>query len=521
MSMTVKQAVDMAKALRPLVPFPDDIFLLWINEIEAEIHTEIFLLSVSDFAAHTADTEQVYADPTHNKIYWLYLLCMIDLANGEMTRYQSDVEVYNGFMGEYKRWYAMEYHPADGRAEAQGYYISAYALAVKHGYSGSEEEWINYIQANGQAALEAAERAEISAQTATEAAAEASGYAESVAQYAEAAEAAAEDALGAAESAAVSATAAAVSADFAQTAAASAQRDAEAAQESRTAAETAKALAETARQAAELASGNAELANTAAQAARTAAESARDTAVSSAAAAQAAQSAAEAARVATEAAAGAAAASQSAAAASAAAALISEGKAAVSATDAEAWAVGQRNGVDVGTDDPTWHNNAKWYRDQAAEIVGGDFATKTEAQGYANAARDAAIAAASADATAKANSAQTAAKTYTDTAIAAIPVPDVSGQIAEHNTSGTAHADIRTAVTAEASARQAADNALETNKADKKVPAAAGNLAALDAAGNIADSGKKPGDFAPTLYIKAADDFTPADLPNGSWGGVY
>lgn len=26
---------------------------------------------------------------------------------------------------------------------------------------------------------------------------------------------------------------------------------------------------------------------------------------------------------------------------------------------------------------------------------------------------------------------------------------------------------------------------------------------------------------APTLYIKATDDFTTDDLPNGSWGGVY
>lgn len=33
------------------------------------------------------------------------------------------------------------------------------------------------------------------------------------------------------------------------------------------------------------------------------------------------------------------------------------------------------------------------------------------------------------------------------------------------------------------------------NKADKTAPAAAGNLAALDAAGNLADSGKKPADF--------------------------
>lgn len=39
------------------------------------------------------------------------------------------------------------------------------------------------------------------------------------------------------------------------------------------------------------------------------------------------------------------------------------------------------------------------------------------------------------------------------------------------------------------------DLAKTGNKADKTVPAAAGNLAALDAAGNLTDSGKKPADF--------------------------
>lgn len=39
------------------------------------------------------------------------------------------------------------------------------------------------------------------------------------------------------------------------------------------------------------------------------------------------------------------------------------------------------------------------------------------------------------------------------------------------------------------------DLAKTGNKADKMVPAAAGNLAALDAAGNLSDSGKKPADF--------------------------
>lgn len=39
------------------------------------------------------------------------------------------------------------------------------------------------------------------------------------------------------------------------------------------------------------------------------------------------------------------------------------------------------------------------------------------------------------------------------------------------------------------------------NKADKTVPAAAGNLAALDAAGNLSDSGKKVGDFQTKVTV--------------------
>ena len=66
--------------------------------------------------------------------------------------------------------------------------------------------------------------------------------------------------------------------------------------------------------------------------------------------------------------------------------------------------------------------------EHAEQVVGGDFATKTEAQGYAN--------------TAESN-----AKAYADQQIAAIPTPDVSGQIGEHNTNTEAHNDIRKLIT--------------------------------------------------------------------------
>lgn len=40
-----------------------------------------------------------------------------------------------------------------------------------------------------------------------------------------------------------------------------------------------------------------------------------------------------------------------------------------SAEDSEAWAVGQRDGTDVPSSDPTYHNNAKYYSDQAEGII--------------------------------------------------------------------------------------------------------------------------------------------------------
>ena len=35
---------------------------------------------------------------------------------------------------------------SNGRGDWHGYYISAYGLAVKHGFSGTEEEWLETLK---------------------------------------------------------------------------------------------------------------------------------------------------------------------------------------------------------------------------------------------------------------------------------------------------------------------------------------------------------------------------------------
>ena len=64
-----------------------------------------------------------------------------------------------------------------------------------------------------------------------------------------------------------------------------------------------------------------------------------------------------------------------------------------SAKDAEAYAVGKRGGTDVGSSDPAYHNNAKYYKDEAANSASAASGSATAAAGSANSASGSATAA--------------------------------------------------------------------------------------------------------------------------------
>lgn len=163
---------------------------------------------------------------------------------------------------------------------------------------------------------------------------------------------------------------AAARAEAAQAAASAAQQGAESARDdavnAKTAAESAKTAAVAAQEKSEQAQTNAEAAQTAAGQSAAAAQTAREGAETAQTGAQAAQAAAESAKAAAQAA-------QTGAETARTGAETARGAAEDSAEDAEAWAVGQRNGMDVPSTDPAYHNNAKYYKDQAQTIAGGEF----------------------------------------------------------------------------------------------------------------------------------------------------
>lgn len=146
--MKLSAVIRMVDDIKPNV-FDNDAKTMWINECEGMVQTEIMLIAPADIIEYNyeedADSE-LLAAPPHHKIYWAYLTAMIDFANGEYNKYQNTMQVFNAYFGEYSRWYAMKYRPADGKAEDLGYYLSAYAIAVKHGYEGTEEEWLETLK---------------------------------------------------------------------------------------------------------------------------------------------------------------------------------------------------------------------------------------------------------------------------------------------------------------------------------------------------------------------------------------
>lgn len=81
----------------------------------------------------------------HDKLYYTYLQVMIDFYNGEYDRYSNAITLWNSFYDEYRKWYSHHINPATGNAFSMGYYISAYGIALKNGYTGTEEEWLDTL----------------------------------------------------------------------------------------------------------------------------------------------------------------------------------------------------------------------------------------------------------------------------------------------------------------------------------------------------------------------------------------
>lgn len=142
--MTIREAINLARQLKQISPtnYPDALMLQFVNECEGKIQTEFLRISEIDCQRYTEDDldKSLIVSPPHDKLYYTYLCAMIDFTNGEYNKYQNAIVIANSFMAEWAAWFNRT-HRRDGR-EYQGVFLSAYGIAVKWGYQGTEEEWL-------------------------------------------------------------------------------------------------------------------------------------------------------------------------------------------------------------------------------------------------------------------------------------------------------------------------------------------------------------------------------------------
>ena len=53
-------------------------------------------------------------DPPHDAIYRHWMEAMIDYENGEYSKYQNTMQMFNAQWASFVAWFAETYRPADG-----------------------------------------------------------------------------------------------------------------------------------------------------------------------------------------------------------------------------------------------------------------------------------------------------------------------------------------------------------------------------------------------------------------------
>lgn len=152
---TFKEIIDLVDESKPNA-FTNAKKFRWLADLNGRIGTDVFLLGIEEIRAlphkypEDADCETLVGYP-HDGLYEYYLEAQIDAANGEYDHYQNSMELYNESYNNFVRWFCSVYRPAQGGGvemcpDVPAYYITAYGLAVKQGYQGSVDQWLQSLK---------------------------------------------------------------------------------------------------------------------------------------------------------------------------------------------------------------------------------------------------------------------------------------------------------------------------------------------------------------------------------------
>ena len=127
--------------------YTDSVLMMWISNCENTVLTDVLLASPEDCVELTEPNDEKLVVPhPWDKLYLPYLQAQVAHANGEYDHYANYIALFNAYLEEYARHILETVQPAGGEAVTHGYYLSAYAIAVEHGYKGTVEQWLESLK---------------------------------------------------------------------------------------------------------------------------------------------------------------------------------------------------------------------------------------------------------------------------------------------------------------------------------------------------------------------------------------
>lgn len=151
---TFREIIQRADENKPNA-FSDRQKFTWLVTLDGRVAADVLLMDIREIRQlerkypQDMDAEPLVSYP-HQDIYDAWLEAKIDAANGEYDKYQNSMELYNAAYGDFVRWFASSYHPAQGYRGGRcrqcewepPYYVTAYGVAVSLGFEGTVEEWL-------------------------------------------------------------------------------------------------------------------------------------------------------------------------------------------------------------------------------------------------------------------------------------------------------------------------------------------------------------------------------------------
>lgn len=119
--MKLREAINALKMLRD-IRCEDELYYLWINELEGRVQTEIMLMDIMDVTQYDEEgyDATLMVLPPHDTMYVDWLAYKAAEYYGEYDRAQYLLAVFEKKYRAYAAWYMNTYRPAEARRkEAQ------------------------------------------------------------------------------------------------------------------------------------------------------------------------------------------------------------------------------------------------------------------------------------------------------------------------------------------------------------------------------------------------------------------